>query len=126
MGVDIGKTNILVHAAAMIGRKYAYGQTGKITLEKQVTDMRFQTLLVMAVKITVFWDVTLCNLESEYQHFRRRSCLHLQVRRIYTEEGSKQFLKNDGTCLLNYTMSHLRRWYSLLYVLFNFIKIFLY
>jgi hypothetical protein len=52
MGVDIGKTNILVHAAAVIGRKYIFGQTGKITMEKQVT-------AAMTMKITVTWDVTL-------------------------------------------------------------------
>ena len=39
MGVDIGETNILVHAAAMIGRKYIFGLTGKITTEKQVIDI---------------------------------------------------------------------------------------
>jgi hypothetical protein len=39
MGVQIGETSILVHAAAMIGRKYVYGLTGKITLEKQVIDV---------------------------------------------------------------------------------------
>jgi hypothetical protein len=55
MGVDIGKTNILVHAAVMIGKKYNYGQTGKITLEKQVTDMRFKTLLVCQC---VIWRVS--------------------------------------------------------------------
>jgi hypothetical protein len=63
MGVDIGKTDILVHAAAISGRKYNYCQTGKITLEKQVTDMRFKSHLVIAVQITVFWDVPVCSLE---------------------------------------------------------------
>lgn len=41
MGVDIGETNILVHAAPMIGRKYIFGLTGKITMEKQVIDIWF-------------------------------------------------------------------------------------
>lgn len=39
MGVDIGETNILVHAAPMIGRKYIFGLMGKITMEKQVIDI---------------------------------------------------------------------------------------
>jgi len=39
MGVDIGETNILVHVAPMIGRKYIFGLTGKITMEKQVIDI---------------------------------------------------------------------------------------
>jgi hypothetical protein len=42
-----------VHATAVIGRKYIFGQTGKITMEKQVTDMRFKALLAMTVKITM-------------------------------------------------------------------------
>nr|CAD7567932.1 unnamed protein product [Timema californicum] len=37
LGVDIGETHILVHAMNMIGRKYTFGPTGKITLEKQAT-----------------------------------------------------------------------------------------
>jgi hypothetical protein len=37
--VDIGETNILVHAAAVVGRKYNFGLTGKITLEKKVIDI---------------------------------------------------------------------------------------
>jgi hypothetical protein len=41
MGVDIGETNILVYAAAMIGRKYTFGLTGKITMEKQVINIWF-------------------------------------------------------------------------------------
>jgi len=41
MGVDIGETNILVHAAPMIGRKYIFGLMGKITMEKQVIDIWF-------------------------------------------------------------------------------------
>jgi hypothetical protein len=59
MGVDIGKTNILVHAAPTTGRKYIYGQTGRITLEKQVHYMRFKTLVVIIVKIMVILVVTL-------------------------------------------------------------------
>jgi hypothetical protein len=39
MGVDIGETNILVHAAPMIGRKYIFGSVGKIAMEKQVIDI---------------------------------------------------------------------------------------
>lgn len=41
MGVDIGETNILVHVAPMIGRKYIFGLMGKITMDKQVIDIRF-------------------------------------------------------------------------------------
>jgi hypothetical protein len=39
MGVRIGETSILVHAATVIGRKYVYGLTGKMTMEKQVIDV---------------------------------------------------------------------------------------
>jgi hypothetical protein len=45
MGVEIGETDILVHAATMIGRKYVYGLTGKITVEKQV--MIFESLYLI-------------------------------------------------------------------------------
>jgi hypothetical protein len=125
MGVDIGKTNILVHAAAVIGRKYIFGQTGKITMEKQVTDMRFRAFLAMTVKISVFWDVTLCSLEGKYKHFRRSSCLHLQDTRICTEGRGQQV---PPKCW--YLSTRLRSVTSQKMVSFiirvNFIKIFLY
>ena len=34
-GVDIGKTQILVYTTPIIGRKYVYTQSGRVTLEKQ-------------------------------------------------------------------------------------------
>jgi hypothetical protein len=31
------------------------------------------------MKITVFWDVAMCNVVDIYQHFRGTCCIHLQV-----------------------------------------------
>jgi hypothetical protein len=53
MGVHIGETNILVHAAAMIGRKYVFGVTGKVTVEKQVIMFDFRPTNSMAHKVNL-------------------------------------------------------------------------
>jgi hypothetical protein len=41
-------------------------------------------------KITVSWDVTLCSLMDECQHFGRTSCVHLQFC-FDSEWGSSNF-----------------------------------
>ncbi|KAJ9598748.1 hypothetical protein L9F63_026718, partial [Diploptera punctata] len=49
MGVQIGETNILVHATPLTGRKYVFGAMGRITLEKQWLD----TPVAYALQTTV-------------------------------------------------------------------------
>lgn len=34
-GIDIGKTQVLLYATPIVGRKYVYTQSGRVTLEKQ-------------------------------------------------------------------------------------------
>jgi hypothetical protein len=36
--------------------------------------VRFQVLMVVSMKITVFWDVALCSLVEVYKHFRDACC----------------------------------------------------
>jgi hypothetical protein len=31
----------------------------------------------LILQVSVFWDVTLCNLAAIYQHFRATSCIHM-------------------------------------------------
>ncbi|XP_063223399.1 5'-3' exoribonuclease 1 isoform X2 [Bacillus rossius redtenbacheri] len=56
LAVDIGETGIIVHATNMIGRKYVYGATGKITAEKKWCEVPS----VYAFQTTVK-DIAVCN-----------------------------------------------------------------
>nr|CAD7460816.1 unnamed protein product [Timema tahoe] len=64
LGVDIGETHILVHAMNMIGRKYAFGPTGKITLEKQWVNLPAPYALQATVKDITVHDQTFVQYKS--------------------------------------------------------------
>jgi hypothetical protein len=59
---------------------------------------------VVTTKITVFWDVTLCNLVDRYWCFRGICYLSLQGRKVCPEDGG-------STGLPKYMASHPRRQY---------------
>jgi len=44
--------------------------------------VRFEVLIAVTVKVSIFWDVTPCNLACMYKNFRGTCCLHLLGRRI--------------------------------------------
>jgi glycogen synthase len=48
----------------------------KIRIQVNVLQVRFQVLMTVAMKMTVFWDVVLCSLVEVYQNFRDACCLH--------------------------------------------------
>ncbi|PNF32574.1 5'-3' exoribonuclease 1 [Cryptotermes secundus] len=73
MGVDIGKTDILVHATAMIGRKYIFGQTGKITMEKQWCDVLTAYALQTTVKDIAVHDKTFVQYRTLQEVFPLKS-----------------------------------------------------
>ncbi|XP_046595171.1 5'-3' exoribonuclease 1 isoform X1 [Neodiprion lecontei] len=39
LGIDVGETDVLVHACLMTGRRYIFGTQGKLSLEKQWSDV---------------------------------------------------------------------------------------
>jgi hypothetical protein len=53
-------------ASLISGRKYIF--------------VRFEIPIVVTMKITVFWDVTMCSLVCRHQCFGGMNHLHLQVR----------------------------------------------
>ena len=40
MGVDLGNIHILVHARLIVGRKYIFGSQGRLTFEKEWSDVQ--------------------------------------------------------------------------------------
>jgi hypothetical protein len=58
--------------------------------------MRLQVLMVVSMKMTVFWDVAKCTLTGVYQCFRGFYCLHHQTfmkEAVSTSETSVNFCK---------------------------------
>ena len=53
----------------------------------------------MAMKLTVFWNLTPCSLVETYQHSAGTCYLHLQCRR--PSEAGRWFTENVGTSLLD-------------------------
>nr|CAD7397262.1 unnamed protein product [Timema poppensis] len=70
LGVDIGETHILVHAMNMIGRKYTFGPTGKITLEKQWVNLPAPYALQATVKDITVHDQTFVQYKSLEEVFK--------------------------------------------------------
>jgi hypothetical protein len=52
----------------------------------------FEVLMVVNVKIIVFWDVTRCSLVDRYQRFTQTYCLHLQDRNTERAGSSEIFI----------------------------------
>jgi hypothetical protein len=44
--------------------------------------MRSEVLTAGNLKITIFWEMTLCNLVESYQLFIGTCCFHLQIRGV--------------------------------------------
>jgi hypothetical protein len=57
--------------------------------------VKFEVLTSVTVKITIFWDVTPCNLKDHRQYFGGTSCLDLEGRRIFDckDGGSRQHFR---------------------------------
>ena len=55
--------------------------------------------------IAFFGEETPCNLEGKFERFERTRCFNLLVL-SYPANGSIRFIRNRGTKILNYTVSH--------------------
>jgi hypothetical protein len=51
-------------------------------------NLRYKVLTAVTTKITIFWNVTTCNLTEVHHHFRGMYCLHHQDKR--ESQSSKQ------------------------------------
>lgn len=56
-GVEVGETRVLVQACPIMGRKFAYTQSGRVTLEKQWTPVAQTFALQATVADLVVKDV---------------------------------------------------------------------
>jgi hypothetical protein len=59
--------------------------------QSQKSDIRFEVLIAMNMKVTFFWDVTPCSLVARDQSFEGTCASN------YPEDGDSKFLRNTGT-----------------------------
>ncbi|XP_021920765.1 5'-3' exoribonuclease 1 isoform X2 [Zootermopsis nevadensis] len=87
MGVQIGQTNILVHATTLIGRKYVYGLTGKITIQKQWCDKPTAYALQTTVRDIAVHDRTFVKYRSLQEMFPPKSVCFMLGHPLYGAMG---------------------------------------
>jgi hypothetical protein len=74
----------------------------------------YEALMVVTIKIIIFWDMTQCSLVGIYWYFRGMCCLYLQGARVRKSLLPWRwrvctFLWNNGNHILDYMVSHARR-----------------
>lgn len=60
--------------------------------------LRYQTLAMMNIKITVTWDVAPCSVVHMYQYFGWTA--------LYPKDRHSKFFQNIATCAPNYRTEH--------------------
>jgi hypothetical protein len=72
-----------------------------IVLESKETLTRFEFLVMLKMRIFVFWVVTICSLVSGHQCFQAKCYLHLYGRIYTTQKARSQKKKKfQNTCFL--------------------------
>jgi hypothetical protein len=102
-------------------------QGGRVNRVSQASRATFKILTAVTMKNrhTLFWNVTPCSLVEVQRRFVGVHYLHLQGSSkqislsacllsilFYPEDGDSRFIRNVPKCLLEYTTSHPRSWYS--------------
>lgn len=73
LGIEIGDTEILVHARLMTGRRYIFGNHGKLSLEKQWSDIPSTFALQASVIDLAVHDPTFVQYKNIDQVFTPKS-----------------------------------------------------
>lgn len=73
LGVDVGETEILVHACLMTGRRYIFASQGKLSLEKQWSDVPSTFVLQATVRDITVHDSSFVQYKDISQVFTPKS-----------------------------------------------------
>lgn len=87
LGVDIGETNLIVYVNHVSGRKYVFGQEGKITLEKQYSEIQDPYALQAIVEDIAVHDSSFVQYKTLEQVFPPGSKCFLLAPPVYGSVG---------------------------------------
>lgn len=95
-GVDIGETQVIVHACPIVGRKYGFTQSSRVTLEKQWSPIASAYALQATVKDIKVNDATLNQFLTLSQVFPNNSTCFMLGQPGYGFEG--RVLSTEKSC----------------------------
>ncbi|XP_034254731.1 5'-3' exoribonuclease 1 [Thrips palmi] len=87
MGVDIGETQLIVYVRPVAGRKYVFGQAGKITLEKVYSEIETPYAIQTIVDDIAVHDASFVQFKTLEQVFPSGSKCFLLASPIYGGMG---------------------------------------
>lgn len=87
MGVDIGQTELIVYVRPVAGRKYVFGQAGKITLEKIYSEIQTPYAIQTIVDDITVHDPSFVQFKTLEQVFPPGSKCFLLASPIYGGMG---------------------------------------
>ncbi|XP_048250324.1 5'-3' exoribonuclease 1-like isoform X3 [Haliotis rufescens] len=103
LGVNIGRTNILLHALPMTGRRYVCGSHGKITLEKQFCVRAVPYALQATVKDIAIHDPDFQQFRSLEELFSTETSVFMIGQPHYGCQGEVVDVE-DGRVRVNFTV----------------------
>lgn len=86
-GIDIGDTNLIVYARHVAGRKYVFGTSGKITLEKIYSEIQDPYAIQTIVDDIAVHDSTFVQFKTLEEVFPPGSNCFLLASPVYGSMG---------------------------------------
>lgn len=112
LGIDVGDIEILIHAAPIMGRQYVYSAQGKMTLEKQWSDVPQAYAYQVVLKDIAIHNQDFLQFTSITDVFKPKSVCFMLGHPHYGamgEVGSLFFLEHQRFEIQNYSTNQLKK-----------------
>lgn len=86
-GIEVGKTDILLHVKVLVGEKYSYLPTGRVSLEKQWASVEMAYPFQAVVQDLLVYEGAKKNLETIQDIFPLRSKCFMLANPYYGSMG---------------------------------------